>query len=63
MLGKNIKRLRKKMNISQEALAQKSGLTWSSIVKFETEKNKNPKLDTLIKLSNALNVGIDELVK
>ena len=62
MLGKNIKKFRKKMNLSQEGLAQKAGITWSSIVKIETGAQDNPTIKTLIKIADALNVSLDELV-
>ncbi len=62
MLGKNIKKFRNKMNLSQEALAQKAGTTWSSIVKIETSPDANPTIKTLVKIADALEVSLDELV-
>lgn len=62
MLSKNIKKLRKKQNLSQEKLAQKAGITYSTLIKMESGLNKNPTLETIIKLADVFKVTIDELV-
>jgi len=35
----------------------------NTIIKIETCKNQNPTLDTLKKISKALGVSVDELIK
>ena len=62
MLSKNIKQLRKRHNLSQEQLAQKAGITYSTLIKIESGANKNPTLETLTKIANAFKIKIDELV-
>ena len=62
MLSKNIKQLRKKHNLSQEQLAQKAGITYSTLIKIESGVNNNPTLETLRKISNVFKIKIDELV-
>ena len=62
MLSANIKKLRKKHHLSQEQLAQKAGITYSTLIKIESGSNKNPTLETLTKLANAFKIKIDELV-
>ncbi len=62
MLALNIKKLRKKHHLSQEQLAQKAGITYSTLIKIESGSNKNPTLDTLTKLANVFKIKIDELV-
>jgi transcriptional regulator with XRE-family HTH domain len=62
MLSKNIKQLRKKNNLSQEQLAQKAGITYSTLIKIESGANKNPTLETLRKISSVFKIKIDELV-
>ncbi len=62
MLATNIKKLRKKQNLSQEQLAQKAKITYSTLIKIESGLNKNPTLETLTKLSKIFKVKIDELV-
>ncbi len=63
MLSKNIKQLRKKHNLSQEQLAQKAGITYSTLIKIESGANKNPTIDTLRKIADALKVGVDNLIR
>lgn len=62
MLAKNIKKLRKLHELSQEQLAQKSGITYSTLIKLESGANKNPTIETVQKLANAFGVGLDEMV-
>ena len=62
MLSSNIKKLRKQHNLSQEQLAQKAGITYSTLIKIESGNNKNPTLDTLTKLAGVFKVSLDELV-
>lgn len=62
MLSANIKKLRKEHRLSQEQLAQKAGITYSTLIKIESGLNKNPTLETLTKIANAFGVKIDELV-
>jgi transcriptional regulator with XRE-family HTH domain len=62
MLAKNIKIFRKQLKLSQEQLAQKSGLTFSTLAKVESGNNTNPTLETLRKIADVFGVGLDELV-
>ncbi|MBU1043618.1 MAG: helix-turn-helix transcriptional regulator [Candidatus Omnitrophica bacterium] len=62
MLAANIKKLRKKHNLSQEQLAQKADITYSTLIKIESGNNTNPTLDTLTKLASVFKIKIDELV-
>ena len=62
MLSSNIKKLRKKHHLSQEQLAQKAGITYSTLIKIESGSNKNPTLETLTKLASVFKIKIDELV-
>lgn len=62
MLYQNLKTLRKKYDMSQEELAQKAGITYSTLIKIESEVNRNPTLETLSKLAGSLGVSIDNLV-
>ena len=62
MLSANIKKLRKQHHLSQEELAKKAGITYSTLIKIESGKNKNPTLETLTKIANTFKIKIDELV-
>lgn len=58
----NIKYYRKKANLTQEQLAEKSDLSISYIKQIESNKEyKNVSLTVILKLSKALNVSVDKL--
>lgn len=59
-IGKRIKSLREKNGLTQEKLAELSGLSLDYIGKIEVNINK-PGFKSLIKISNALNIHIKEL--
>jgi len=61
-LAQNIKKFRKRLKLSQEELAKKAGITYSTLIKIESGANDNPTIKTLKKIADALNVTIDELI-
>ncbi|MBU4458230.1 MAG: helix-turn-helix transcriptional regulator [Candidatus Omnitrophica bacterium] len=63
MLSSNIKKYRKKLNISQDKLSKLSDVTYNTIIKIESGKNKNPTIKTLMKIAATLGVSLDELAK
>jgi len=62
MLAKNIKKLRKHKKLSQDKLARLADIPYNTLVKLESGKSKNPTLETLSKLADALEISIDTLV-
>ncbi|MBU1809400.1 MAG: helix-turn-helix domain-containing protein [Candidatus Omnitrophica bacterium] len=62
MLATNIKKLRKEQHLSQEELARKADITYSTLIKIESGLNKNPTLETLAKIAAAFGVKLDKLV-
>jgi len=63
-LGKNIKKLRLKLGLSQEALAFKADVRLSNLAKLEGGFNSNPTLETLASIAGVLTNGsIDALVR
>lgn len=62
MLAQNIKKLRKQHKLSQEKLATKADITYSTLIKIESGANKNPTLDTIIKIAKALETKVDDLI-
>jgi len=63
-LGKNIKKLRLKQSLSQEALAIKADIRLSNLSKLEGGFNSNPTLQTLVSIASVLSSGsIDRLLK
>ena len=61
-LAKNIRKLRKECKLSQEGLAKRAGITFSTLAKLESGVNNNPTLDTLCKIADVLKISLDELV-
>lgn len=60
-LGKNIKYVRKSLNITQERLSEIVDISTVFISQIENGARK-PSLETVYKLSIALNISIDELI-
>ena len=61
-LGKRIKELRKKLDMTQEDLAFEVGVD-RSYMGFIERGERNPTLDKLKKLANSLKVSLSELFK
>lgn len=59
--GKRLKKIRISRNLSQEELAFQCNMQASHIGQIERGQ-KNPTLDTLIKISNGLNMPLTELL-
>lgn len=59
-LGNKITELRKQINLSQEELAEKVGVTRQTISKWELEET-SPDINQAKKLSNIFNISLDEL--
>ena len=60
-LGRKIKEVRRKQNMTQEYLAEKVDLSVSHVSNIETAKTK-VSLPTLVEISNALGVSVDYLL-
>ena len=61
MIGKNLQKLRKRINLTQEALAEKVGVARQTVAKWETEES-TPDLEMSGRLASVLNVSLDDLV-
>ena len=61
-LGKRIKELRGKIKISQDQLSKKANIPFSTLVKIEAGYTPNPSMETLIKIADAFDIGLDELI-
>ncbi len=62
-IGRNIKKLRNEQGISQDKLSKLADISLNTVVKLELDESPNPTLETIQKISSALNISIDELVK
>ncbi|MCX6809539.1 MAG: helix-turn-helix transcriptional regulator [Candidatus Berkelbacteria bacterium] len=61
-IQKTLRKLREAKGLSQEKLARLSDVANNTIIKIEGGKNQNPTLDTLKKISKALEVSVDDLI-
>lgn len=62
LLLQNIKQSRKRLSWTQQDLAFKSGLPISVITKIEQGTATQPTIQTIIKLADAFNISIDDLI-
>lgn len=63
-LGENIKRIRKERGLTQKELGKISGINEAQIRRYELGgKNSNPKVETIKKIADALNVKIIDLIE
>ena len=61
-ISKRIKYWRKEKNLTQDALAKKANLPYTTLAKIESDVVKKPSIQTIIKIAGGLGVTIDELL-
>ena len=62
-IGERIKHWRKEKSMTQDALAKKADIPYTTLAKIEAGLVMNPRMDTLIKVAAGLEITIDELIK
>jgi transcriptional regulator with XRE-family HTH domain len=62
-IGGNIKKYRIKKELSQEELAVKSGVKYTTLTKMESNVIKKPSVMMMAKLAKVLGVNIEDLIK
>ncbi|MBU0455456.1 MAG: helix-turn-helix domain-containing protein [Gammaproteobacteria bacterium] len=62
-LGKKIKSLRIKLELSQDKLARKADVPYTTLTKIETGVIRKPSVYVVAKIAKALNVSLDNLLK
>ena len=60
-IGQRIREIRASRSLTQQALANRAGLTRPAIVQIETSARK-PAFETLLALAKSLNISLDALV-
>lgn len=60
-LGLKIKKLRKKQGLSQDELARKADIPYTTLTKIEIGVIKNPSFDSVSKIAEALGITLDDL--
>lgn len=59
---KNLAKIRKEKGLTQEGLARKAGISFHTLIKIESGRIANPRIETVMKLADALVVSTDKLL-
>ena len=59
----NLSKIIKEKNVKIYEMSKESGVHHSLIYRILTEENKNPKIDTMKRLADYLEVTVDDLIK
>jgi len=62
-IGEKIKEWRKTKDLTQDALAKKADMPYTTLAKIESDVIQNPSLQTITKVAEGLGISLDELVK
>jgi transcriptional regulator with XRE-family HTH domain len=62
-IGQKIRKLRLAKDFTQDALARKADIPYTTLVKIESDAVKNPSIDTVTKIAAGLEISIDYLIK
>jgi len=62
-LGKKIKALRLKLELSQDEFARKVDIPYTTLTKIETGVIKKPSVFVMAKIAKALGINIEELIR
>jgi len=63
MIGDNIQKIRKKIGLTQDGLARKADIPYTTLTKIESNVVKKPSVQTVAKIAKALDVSMEELIK
>ena len=63
VLSQKIQQFRRLKGMTQKSLAVRSGVTYSTVTKLESGVYKNPTINTVAKISSALDVGVEDLLR
>jgi len=62
-IGDKIKVFRAKQGLTQDALARKCDIPYTTLTKIESNVITKPSIQTVVKIATGLDVSIDELLK
>ncbi len=62
-IGNNIKKLRARFSFTQDDLARKSGVKYTTLSKIESGVVTKPTVHIMAKIAKALNATIEDLIK
>lgn len=63
IISENIKKLRTKLALTQDDLAKKADIKYTTLMKVESGTVNKPSVQTMAKIAKALGVSIEELIK
>ena len=62
-IGDKIKQLRNKQGLTQDELARKSDLPYTTLTKIESNVITKPTIQTVMKIANGLGITVDDLIR
>ena len=62
-IGDKIQARRLKLGITQDMLARKSNVPYTTLTKIESNVILNPSIQTVVKIAKGLEIKIDNLIK
>ena len=62
-IGDKIKQLRNKQGLTQDELARKADLPYTTLTKIETNVIRKPSIQTVVKIAKGLGIGLDDLMR
>jgi transcriptional regulator with XRE-family HTH domain len=62
LFGRNLRSARERSRLSQAALGRQAGISASEVSRLEAGE-REPRLSTILRLSEALDIGGDELIR
>ena len=62
-ISENIKKLRTKLGLTQDDLAKKADIKYTTLMKVESGTVNKPSVQTMAKIAKALDSSIEDLLK
>ena len=62
-ISENIKKMRAKLGLTQDDLAKKADIKYTTLMKVESGTVNKPSVQTMDKIAKALGVTIEDLIK
>ena len=62
-IGEKIKQFRSRQGLTQDALARKADLPYTTLTKIETDVITKPTIQTVVKIAKGLGITLDDLMK
>ena len=62
-ISENIKKLRAKLGLTQDDLAKKADIKYTTLMKVESGTVNKPSVQTMANIAKALDVSIEDLIK